>query len=175
MAEVTKLPRKRFYRQRAHANVFSDHQLDYPTKPSDFDWKKYYPEASGRVEFADIGCGFGGLLFSLSPIFPESLIVGMEIRVSVEEFVMEKIKAKRALYKEGKEETPHQNIAVMRMNAQKYLPNFFEKGQLTKLFFLFPDPHFKKRKHKARIVTSTLLSEYAYVLREGSLIVTKVE
>jgi tRNA (guanine-N7-)-methyltransferase len=61
------------------------------------------------------------------------------------------------------------------MNAQKYLPNFFEKGQLTKLFFLFPDPHFKKRKHKARIVTSTLLSEYAYVLREGTVFLTKAE
>ena len=26
----------------------------------------------------------------------------------------------------------------------KYLPNFFRKGQLEKMFFLFPDPHFKK-------------------------------
>ena len=26
----------------------------------------------------------------------------------------------------------------------KYLPNFFRKGQLEKIFFLFPDPHFKK-------------------------------
>jgi tRNA (guanine-N7-)-methyltransferase len=32
----------------------------------------------------------------------------------------------------------YQNISVMRHNAMKYLPNFFRKGQLTKLFFLFP-------------------------------------
>ena len=30
------------------------------------------------------------------------------------------------------------NIACVRTNTQKYLPNFFRKGQLTKLFFLFP-------------------------------------
>ena len=30
----------------------------------------------------------------------------------------------------------------------KHLPNFFRKGQLEKMFFLFPDPHFKKAKHK---------------------------
>lgn len=59
------------------------------------------------------------------------------------------------------------NIACIRTNAMKYLPNFFRKGQLTKMFFLFPDPHFKKAKHKWRIINETLLAEYAYVLRYG--------
>lgn len=40
------------------------------------------------------------------------------------------------------------------------------------MFFLFPDPHFKARKHKARIITTTLLAEYAYVLRPGGLLYT---
>ena len=42
----------------------------------------------------------------------------------------------------------YQNCAVLRANAMKYLPNFFRKGQLSRIFFLFPDPHFKKHKHK---------------------------
>ncbi|KAG8886771.1 tRNA (guanine-N(7)-)-methyltransferase (tRNA(m7G46)-methyltransferase) [Tulasnella sp. 403] len=54
----------------------------------------------------------------------------------------------------------------------KFLPNFFEKGQLSKIFFLFPDPHFKARKHKARIISQTLLAEYAYVLRPGGIVYT---
>lgn len=29
-------------------------------------------------------------------------------------------------------------MSVLRTNAQKYLPNYFRKGQLEKLFFLFP-------------------------------------
>ena len=57
------------------------------------------------------------------------------------------------------------NIACIRGNAMKYLPCFFEKGQLEKMFFLFPDPHFKKAKHKWRIINQTLLAEYAYVLK----------
>jgi hypothetical protein len=32
----------------------------------------------------------------------------------------------------------YQNISCMRSNAMKYLPNYFRKGQLEKLFFLFP-------------------------------------
>lgn len=29
-----------------------------------------------QVEVADIGCGFGGLLFSLSPVLPDTLLLG---------------------------------------------------------------------------------------------------
>jgi tRNA (guanine-N7-)-methyltransferase len=29
-----------------------------------------------NVEIADIGCGFGGLLFALAPKFPDTLILG---------------------------------------------------------------------------------------------------
>ncbi|KAI0233885.1 tRNA (guanine-N(7)-)-methyltransferase (tRNA(m7G46)-methyltransferase) [Massospora cicadina] len=32
-----KLPQKRYFRQRAHANPFSDHQLKYPICPSEMD------------------------------------------------------------------------------------------------------------------------------------------
>jgi len=70
---------KRHYRQRAHANPFSDHVLDYPTRPEDVDWADHFPNHPGNTkapEFADIGCGFGGLLVALAPLFPESLMLG---------------------------------------------------------------------------------------------------
>src|SRR5207244_3944516 len=63
------------------------------------DWATYYPayavsqevakDESGNdgavtskaitkpVEIADIGCGFGGLLFALAPRFPDTLLLGM--------------------------------------------------------------------------------------------------
>ena len=47
----------------------------------------------------------------------------------------------------------YQNVSVIRANSMKHMPNFFAKGQLSKVFFLFPDPHFKVRKQKARIIT----------------------
>ncbi|CDZ98217.1 trm8p [Phaffia rhodozyma] len=180
---IIKLPQKKFYRQRAHANPLADHALEYPSCPSAMDWSKHYPAyfpmaspsadaSSGsvvtssdkKVEFADIGCGFGGLLMSLSPIFPEKLMLGMEIRVQVTNYVHDKIQAQRLIHP-GK----YQNVSVIRGNAMKFSTNFFEKAQLSKMFFLFPDPHFKTRKHKQRIISTTLLAEYAYVLRPGGL------
>ncbi|KAK4048539.1 tRNA (guanine-N(7)-)-methyltransferase (tRNA(m7G46)-methyltransferase) [Microbotryomycetes sp. JL201] len=248
------MPRKRFYRQRAHANPLSISNLDYPASPDSMDWSLHFPRyfskpgdaderrqdgSSHRVEFADVGCGFGGLLVSLAPMFPKTLMVGLEIRGQVTQYVHDKIEALRlnpgsvdpdrpdevpvaggesgtanedqaSEQAERADEDPserpakkqktddnvqdgpdvtfdaararkilqppagynYNNVSVMRSNAMKYLPNYFHKGQLKKMFFLFPDPHFKLRKHKARIISTGLLAEYAYALKIGGLLYT---
>lgn len=120
----------------------------------------------GHVNFLDVGCGYGGLLVELSPMFPDKLILGMEIRVKVSTYVQERIKALRVQH--SNEKPGYNNIACIRSNAMKHLPNFFNKGQIEKMFFLFPDPHFKKQKHKWRIISPQLLTEYAYVLAIGA-------
>jgi tRNA (guanine-N7-)-methyltransferase len=93
----------------------------------------------------------------------------MEIRSQVTEYVQERIKALRA---QNVGSNLYQNAACLRANTMKFLPNFFKKHQLSKIFLCFPDPHFKARKHKARIVSATLNSEYAYVVRPGGIIYT---
>jgi tRNA (guanine-N7-)-methyltransferase len=93
----------------------------------------------------------------------------MEIRTQVTEYVQERIKALRAKHEES---GLYQNAFCLRANTMKFLPNFFKKHQLSKIFLCFPDPHFKARKHKARIVSSTLAAEYAYVVRPGGIIYT---
>lgn len=63
--------------------------LNSPASPAEMDWSIHYPKYFGapysegastasekRVEFADIGCGFGGLLMALAPLFPETLMLG---------------------------------------------------------------------------------------------------
>ncbi|XP_078036145.1 tRNA (guanine-N(7)-)-methyltransferase [Augochlora pura] len=181
MSELLALPQKKYYRQRAHSNPIADHCIEYPVNPNEMDWSCLYPhyfpddesKLDGKcgnqkhVEFADVGCGYGGLLVTLSPMFPDNLILGMEIRVKVSDYVTDRIAALRS-QNPGK----YQNIACLRTNAMKYLPNYFYKGQLKKMFFLYPDPHFKKSKHKWRIINKTLLAEYAYVLAVGAIVYT---
>jgi tRNA (guanine-N7-)-methyltransferase len=87
----------------------------------------------------------------------------------VTNFVVDKIKAMR---NQNLDSPLYQNIGCVRTNSMKYMPNFFNKGQLAKMFFCFPDPHFKAKKHKARIVSPTLVAEYAYILRPGGIVYT---
>ncbi|KAE8135629.1 hypothetical protein BDV38DRAFT_134213 [Aspergillus pseudotamarii] len=223
--DKVKLPQKKFYRQRAHANPFSDHRLDYPLSPAHMDWSSHYPAfvnpdpeqtnlAGARkllkdVEVVDIGCGFGGLLVGLAPLLPETLMLGMEIRTQVIEYVENRIQALRTQQNKLKNSSTtatdspapsttaelatdgaspdadataetstslvpggYQNISALRSNTMKFFPNFFRRHQLSKIFICFPDPHFKARKHKARIISENLNAEYAYALKPGGLLYT---
>jgi tRNA (guanine-N7-)-methyltransferase len=124
----------------------------------------------------------------------------MEIRVQVLEFLQDKIIALRSQQTQLRaDSTPsgtiptvtisnpeqvshepsptivpglYQNVSAIRANTMKFFPNFFARHQLTKIFICFPDPHFKQRKHKARIVSASLNAEYAYVLRPGGFLYT---
>lgn len=177
------LPQKRYFRQRAHSNPIADHDIDFPVSPKDVDWSVYYPRhfliSSGderekneqhlvpEVKFVDVGCGYGGLLVELSVLYPSTLILGMEIRTKVSSYVQSRIQALRAQNHEQ-----YENVACIRTNAMKFIPNYFRKGQLSKMFFLFPDPHFKVKKHRWRIISPQLLAEYAYVLQVKGVIYT---
>ncbi len=78
----------------------------------------------------------------------EDLALGMEIRDKVSNFVGDKIKTLRV----NSGHTEYNNIAVLRTNTMKLLLNYFYKEQLDKIFFCFPDPHFKKYNHRKRII-----------------------
>jgi tRNA (guanine-N7-)-methyltransferase len=166
------MPQKKYYRSRAHCNPLSHNDaFAYPAAPADFDWSPFYPAhfkiggepiSTASVEMLDIGCGFGGLTIALATIFPDKLTMAMEIRPKVCEYVRLRIEAFR-------KQTPgsFQNVSCMKTNAMRYLPNFFTKGQMSKMFFCFPDPHFKTKNHRRRIVNDSLLDEYAYLIRPG--------
>lgn len=120
-----------------------------------------------QVRFLDVGCGYGGLLVALGPKFPDRLMLGMEIREQVTNYVGKRIRALRS----GTDGPPsHNNVSVIRTNAMKFLPNYFRKGQLEKMFFCFPDPHFKRKNFRRRIISDGLLTIYAYVLAPGGML-----
>ncbi|KAE8056557.1 hypothetical protein FH972_013324 [Carpinus fangiana] len=142
LSKSTGLPRKRFYRARAHSNPLSDSHFPIPISPCQVDYSLHYPQlfpssdkidGAKKIQFADVGCGFGGLLISLSTLFPETLMIGMELRDKVTEYVKERILALRVAN---------------------------------------PDPHFKEKNHRRRVISTHLLDEYAYCLGVGGIIYT---
>ena len=173
------MPKKRFYRQRAHCNPLSHNDsFDYPRAGPDFmDWTaEFYPADSKGTVVAptvlDVGCGFGGLTVALATILPEETILGMEIRAKVTEYVRLRLLALRKEHADENGNGAYQNASVLRTNSMKFLPNYFHKSSIQKMFFCFPDPHFKRKNHPRRIVSERLLSEYAYLLAPGGKLYT---
>jgi len=125
-----------YHHLRAHANPLSDALFSYPVSPDAVDWEKYFPryfekniEAKPLVRFADVGCGFGGLLVALGPMFPDKLMVGLEIRKKVVEFVQQRYLDLQA------NSATHFNVACLRCNAMKHLPNYFKKRSIREIVF----------------------------------------
>lgn len=170
------MPQKKFYRSRAHCNPLSHNDtFTYPSKPDPEMWKPHYPENPRKTIYPnvlDVGCGFGGLTVTLATLLPQHIVLGLEIRAKVTEYVRLRIVSLR-------KDNPglYLNCSVMRTNAMKFLPQLFPKGSMDKLFFCFPDPHFKKKNHPRRIISESLLTEYAYLLRVGARLycITDVE
>lgn len=81
------MPKKKFFRTRAHCNPLSHNDgFAYPVSSDKFDWSSYYPnlkEEDRLVRHLDIGMGFGGLTISLAELFPDKPVLGMEIRAKV--------------------------------------------------------------------------------------------
>jgi tRNA (guanine-N7-)-methyltransferase len=75
-----------------------------------------------NVSIIDVGCGYGGLLFGLAPLFPDKLILGMEIRDKVVNFVAEKTRGYR-IQNPGN----FDNIGVVRTNSMRHLCQYFPK------------------------------------------------
>ena len=86
-------PQKRFYRSRAHCNPLAyNNSFTYPVNPlaAEDIWKSLYPNLPAQdrvVRHLDIGMGFGGLTIALAEIFPDKLVLGMEIRAKVMEYL----------------------------------------------------------------------------------------
>lgn len=153
-------PRKRDYRPRAHCNPFAEVGMFVPRSPDNVEWEKFYTH-SGPPSFLDVGCGYGRFLIHVASRFSEKNICGIEIRRKVAEFTGKKIHALR------ENEKTCTNAHVIHTNALLFLPNIFAAGSLEKVFVLFPDPQFKKKKHKARIVSRQMADIYAYILAKN--------
>ncbi|EME28142.1 tRNA (guanine-N7-)-methyltransferase [Galdieria sulphuraria] len=164
---------KRDFRARAHSNPLNDAEFLVPEDPLRFDWSPFIPDVGSHpIDYVDLGCGYGGLLCELSIAFPNKYMLGMEIRDRVASYCVTKLEELRRLNSKG-----YRNIGFIRTNCMKFLPFYFPPSSVEKFFICFPDPHFKKKKHRQRLVSLRFLSEAAYCLRPGGMIyiVTDVE
>lgn len=150
---------KKDYRCHAHTNPFRDTGLEIPEDPKSIDWLKHYLNGVQPV-FIDIGCGYGKFLTQVASTYTDVNVLGMEIRDKVVEFVSQLT-----------ESLP--NCSVIKSNALIFLPNYFEPHSLKKIFVLFPDPHFKKRKQKGRIICKQMMQIFKYLLaHDGQLYIS---
>jgi tRNA (guanine-N7-)-methyltransferase len=113
------------------------------------------PPSCARVE-VELGCADAKFSFDLAAAHPEWFVVGLEIR----EALVERNRELAGRFGASNLEFGYSNINVD-------LERVFEPGSVDRFHVLFPDPWFKSRHRKRRVVEPGLLAVIATQLRPG--------
>eukprot|EP00516_Mucochytrium_quahogii_P007229 CAMPEP_0203757368 /NCGR_PEP_ID=MMETSP0098-20131031/10446_1 /ASSEMBLY_ACC=CAM_ASM_000208 /TAXON_ID=96639 /ORGANISM=" , Strain NY0313808BC1" /LENGTH=322 /DNA_ID=CAMNT_0050649577 /DNA_START=206 /DNA_END=1174 /DNA_ORIENTATION=+ len=144
-------------RPRTHVNPLNAHfqvPIDTPK------WEELYEDTSKPL-FIDIGCAAGrfGMKMATDPDFSKQNHLGIEIRESLV------TRANAWVEKKGLK-----NIAYLSCNVNVCLEMLIETypGPVNYVAVQFPDPHFKRKHHKRRVVKNDFLDMLAKKLKPGT-------
>ncbi|TAG69649.1 MAG: tRNA (guanosine(46)-N7)-methyltransferase TrmB [Oscillatoriales cyanobacterium] len=136
-------------RVREHVNPLS---MRYQTSASPPDWTKIYSDLNLPLHL-DIGCARGRFLWHMAQAQADWNFLGLEIR--------EPLVDEANLWRDEKGLT---NLHYLFCNANSSLKPILETlpaGTLQRVSIQFPDPWFKKKHHKRRVVQQELVGELA--------------
>ena len=115
----------------------------------------------------DIGCAAGEFLFDLALVNTSWNYLGIEIRERLVKTAKLKV-----------QETEIKNLYFLFGNANNILNNVQSKfiiRNLKSISFNFPDPWFKKRHYKRRVIQPEFINVLSNLLQKGSLIFIKTD
>ena len=156
--------RNKFYNSmRQHVNPLSKHFDEIERIPS---LKEMFDNPKFNLHL-DIGCAAGEFLFDLALVNPNWNYLGIEIRERLVKTARLKVKDKEI-----------KNLYFIFGNAKNILEDVQSKfiiKNLKSISFNFPDPWFKKRHYKRRIIQPEFINILSNSLQKGSLIFIKTD
>jgi tRNA (guanine-N7-)-methyltransferase len=122
------------------------------------DWRARFGAAADRLEL-EIGCGHGGYALAFGKLRPERALVGIEQR---KKFAAE-LAAKA-------EQRGLANLLILQGDARLLAPRLFPAGSLAAIHVHFPDPWWKRRHVRRRLVDDRMSSLLLGLLAPGGLL-----
>lgn len=139
-------------RIREHVNPLSQ---KYQTPAKTPDWSKVYAQPEQPLHL-DIGCGRGRFLLKMAQLQPNWNFLGLEIRQPLVEQT-----------NHWRDELGLTNLHYIFGNANNSLRSLLSPGSLQGVTIQFPDPWFKRRHQKRRVVQPELVEDLAVFLKAG--------
>lgn len=155
-----KLPDVRKVRQ--HSNPLSMRNM----QPLNLN-ETWYEEAYSNPKLPlviDIGCARGIWTSKYAQLYPEKNVLGLELRVPMAEYCLQL-----------KQLLNLTNLHYLQSNVNVHLPDILKHLRshdipIEMLTIQFPDPHFKKRHHKRRVMNPTFLQHISHQLPQNTLL-----
>lgn len=111
----------------------------------------------------EIGCGKGSFVVGMAKMYPDVNFIAIEKVEDVIVMAMEK-----AI------ENEVGNVLFMDLDAER-IEDFFEKGEIERIYLNFSDPWKKSKQAKRRLTHKNFLDRYKKVLNSGSYIWFKTD
>ena len=111
----------------------------------------------------EIGCGKGSFVVGMAKMYPDVNFIAIEKVEDVIVMAMEK-----AI------ENEVGNVLFMDLDAER-IEDFFEKGEIVRIYLNFSDPWKKSKQAKRRLTHKNFLDRYKKVLNSGSYIWFKTD
>jgi len=137
---------------RQHVNPLSGHFMRTRAQPPE---RPAQLAADCRVE-VELGCADAEFSFQLAAARPDWLVAGVEIREPC--LVRNRVRA---------QELGLGNLVFAYSNLNVDLDRVFAPRSVDRFHLLFPDPWFKERHHKRRVIEAGLVETIADQLRDG--------
>lgn len=145
-------------RVRNHVNPLSN---KYQTPASPLDWEKIYAAPTQPLHL-DIGCGKGRFLLNMADWEPEWNFLGLEIR--------EPLVQEANIWRDESGLTNLHYLFCNVNNSLQPLLSSLPVGRLQRVTIQFPDPWFKTRHAKRRLVQPQLVTQLANYLAVGGVV-----
>jgi tRNA (guanine-N7-)-methyltransferase len=118
--------------------------------------------SSSQPVAVEIGFGKGLFLVSFAAAHPDWRFIGLEVKSQLCRIALSRLD-KQSLA----------NARVILADARYLLPRFVPGATIDALFILFPDPWWKKRHHKRRILDTVTLAPLLPLLKDGALLTVR--
>lgn len=127
--------------------------------------KGYWCEVFGNDNpiHVEIGCGKGSFVVGMAKMYPDVNFIAIEKVEDVIVMAMEK-----AI------ENEVENVRFMDLDAER-IEDFFEKGEIERIYLNFSDPWKKSKQAKRRLTHKNFLDRYKKVLNNGDYIWFKTD
>ncbi|NDJ17110.1 tRNA (guanosine(46)-N7)-methyltransferase TrmB [Myxacorys almedinensis] len=154
-------------RVREHVNPLSRKYQDPVEMP---DWKTVYKDAAQPLHL-DVGCARGKFVLEMAQREPSWNFLGLEIR---EPLVHQALSAKRnSAGTAHRDELELKNLHYLFCNINtsiRPLLASLEAGTLSRVSIQFPDPWFKRKHQKRRVVQPEIVDELSKYLIPGGTV-----
>ena len=111
----------------------------------------------------EIGCGKGSFIVGMAKMYPDVNFIAIEKVEDVIVMAMEKAIANEI-----------ENVRFMDLDAER-IEDFFEKGEIKRIYLNFSDPWKKGKQAKRRLTHKNFLDRYKKVLNSGDYIWFKTD